>query len=200
MSSGAEPSARLPRADPAGELRAAGHFEAAAALLDERIEREARRGVGPRLALAKLARGVVAHDQGDLAGSAELLLEARRLLVAGQQPEAVAVCAFDLALVHQDLGQLDDAVERLLEARAIFESIGATLEAAGCNQNLGVVLHAMGRAGEARSRLLAARAAFAAAGRSDDVAECDHDLAVVGEGPPSEPVRRWAGGFALSPS
>ena len=111
-------------ADPAGELRAEGRFAEAAELLDAE-HRALRRSRTDRaeLALAKLARGVVAHDLGDLAGAAALLADGpRRTLVAGQRPEAVAVCAFDLALVHHDLGELDDAVDRLHEARAIFES------------------------------------------------------------------------------
>jgi tetratricopeptide (TPR) repeat protein len=193
MSSGAEPSAAPSRgpgatfgvaadpADLAGGLRAEGRFAEAAALLDAAAERAERRGDATRLALARLARAVVAHDQGDLAGASERLRAARATLVAGQWPEAVAVCAFDLAVVHHDLGELDDAVERLLEARAIFESIDRAREAAACNQNLGVVLHAMGRDAEARARLRAARAAYAAAGRVHDVAECDQNLAELSD-------------------
>jgi tetratricopeptide (TPR) repeat protein len=198
MPSGAEPSV----SDPAAALRAEGRYGEAADLLEREIERSELEGRPRRLALARLARGVVAHDLGDLARSAELLGAARRGLLAGQQPEAVGVCSFDLALVHHDLGELDDAVERLVEARAIFESVGRTFDVASCNQNLGVVFHAMGRDAEAGSRLLAARAAFAADGHADDVAECDHNLAQLQPAPTAAgtgPVRRWAGGFSLAP-
>jgi tetratricopeptide (TPR) repeat protein len=192
MPSGAEPSAVVPRAgaghhsgrdprsaDPAGALRTEGRFAEAAAVLDAEIDRCRREGRTTRLALARLARGVVAHDLGDLRRAETLLAEARAGLVAEQRPEAVAICAFDLAIVHHDLGELDDAVERLLEARAIFDSLDRTIEAAGCNQNLGVVLHAMGRDAESRARLRAARSTFAAVGLTDAVEECEHDLAVT---------------------
>src|SRR4051812_6952492 len=102
MSSGAEPPAAEPRADAAEALRAEGRFADAAVVVDAAIERFRREGRVLALAQAKLARGVLAHDLGDHATAEDLLTQARTDLLAAQRPEAVAVCAFDLALVPHD--------------------------------------------------------------------------------------------------
>ena len=112
--------------DPAGALRAEGRFAEAAALLEAEIGRRELEGSSERGSRSpELARGVVAHDLGDLAGAAALLADgppraAGRPAAARRWPCAPSTSRSSTTTAASSTTRSTGSVE----ARAIFESVG----------------------------------------------------------------------------
>ncbi len=132
-----------------------------------------------RAAICRLDRGVLLHDDGDVADAVELLTEVRSTFVSHRRPDLAAVCDFDLGVALLDQGRAEDAIERFQRAHGIFTSLARRTDQAACDLNLGVALAAVGRTDEARSALHRAQTAFRDLGRGRDAEQAEHDLDVL---------------------